>query len=214
MKQETLEIARRIDEAYFGNRSIEQLLAVLFSQVESLRREPTITNSQVQTGDILFVLVAMARNLGWDLNQLLQDTITKIENRRRNRHYYEAHVTIEPIFGKRLDEFRAVCAEFGFHVATLLMQKRKKDSPKRSKNDSFCTGRSISYSDMETRMLRLVAALQAHGFQVWRYKIESTLLDSRYDDSKLPLNKDVIPEKETSPRAPADGALAGRSRYR
>jgi hypothetical protein len=31
--------------------------------------------------------------------------------------------------------------------------------------------------------------LRLNGFTVRRYKIESTLLDSRYDDSLMPLNK-------------------------
>ncbi len=212
MDKETLDRARNIDETYFGNRSLLQLLAVLFSQVDSLRREPTKVNSQVQTGDILFVLVSMARNLGWSLDELLDSTNTKIENRRQSRHYYEAHVTVEPIFGRNFEKFKNICAEFGFHVATLLMQKRRKDTPKRSQHDSFCTGRGISYTDIETRMLRLVVKLQSAGFKVWRYKIESTLLDSRHDDTKLPLDRSALPEKEVLPRAPADGALPGRVR--
>ncbi|MBI4120771.1 MAG: hypothetical protein HY457_00745 [Parcubacteria group bacterium] len=210
MKPETLAKARAVDETYFGNRPLEKLVAVLLSQVESLRKEPTRLNIQAQTGDIQFVLVSIARNMGWDLDQLLEDTTTKVENRRRGRHYYEAHVTVEPIFGKRLEKFIELCKRYEFHVATLLMQKRKSDTPKRSKNDSFCTGRSISYSEIETRMLSLVDALRAAGFKVWRYKIESTLLDSRYDDSKLPLKREELPKKEVAPRAPADGALPGR----
>jgi len=55
-----------------------------------------------------------------------------------------------------------------------------------------------------------VDRLAKEGFKVWRYKIESTLLDSRYDDSKRPLNKAELPEKEANPKPPADGALSGR----
>ncbi|MBI4118486.1 MAG: hypothetical protein HY455_03060 [Parcubacteria group bacterium] len=210
MKPETIARAQAVDETYFGNRPLDQLVAVLLSQVESLRKEPTRLNIQAQTGDIQFVLVSIARNEGWDLDQLLADTTTKVENRRRGRHYYEAHITINPVFGRKLEHFIEVCKPYEFRVATLLMQKRKRDTPRRSKNDSFCTGRSISYSDIETRMLALVAKLKAAGFHVQRFKIESTLLDSRYDDSKFPLDLAKLPEKEITPRAPASGALSGR----
>lgn len=127
-----------------------------------------------------------------------------------SHHYYEAHITIEPVFENKLEIFKNICHDYKFRVANLYMQKRKKDTKIRSKNDAFCTGRSISYKDMEQRMLSLVQELTIKGFQVWRYKIESTLLDSRYDDSKYILNKNYLPEKEKFPKAPADGALIGR----
>ena len=210
MKPETLEEARRIDDIYFGNRNLQQILNVLFSQVDSLRREQTLVNAQNQVGDILFALVSVARNQNWDLDQLLRDTNIKIKNRRANRHYYEAHITIEPVFEKDLEKFKEICKEFDFHVAELLMKKRKKDTGKRSTNDSFCTGRSISYSDIEMRMLELIEKLKKLSFKVWRYKIESTLLDSRYDDSKFPLVRSDLPSKESDPRSPAEGALSGK----
>lgn len=97
--------------------------------------------------------------------------------------YYECHVTIEPVFGERLENFQAVCETENFHVAKLLMQKRAEDTPERSAKDSFCTGHSQDYGDIYTRMINLIHRLQEHGFQVWRYKIEDCVLDSRKEDS-------------------------------
>lgn len=206
----TLQKAAEVDERYFGEIDLKRSIEVLTRQIESLRANPSRMNVQLQAGDLLFALVSLSRNQGFDLNEALRTATDKIELRRQQRHYYEAHVTIEPVFEERLERFKTLCADYKFHVASLLMQKRKTDTPERSANDSFCTGRSTSYSDLEGRMLALVQLLRAQSFEVWRYKIESTMLDSRYDDSKLPLPKENLPEKEREPRAPADGALAGR----
>jgi hypothetical protein len=63
------------------------------------------------------------------------------------------------------------------------MQKRAEDTPERSAKDSFCTGHSQDYKEIEERMIKLVEALQRWGFEVWRYKIEDCVLDSRKSDS-------------------------------
>lgn len=110
--------------------------------------------------------------------------------------YFESHITIEPVFGTDLEKFKNICSDYKFRVATLLLQKRKEDNAERSKNDSFCTGRGSELDELETRMLNLSKHLIKENFIVWRYKIESVLIDSRYDDSKLHLNKELLPEKE------------------
>lgn len=212
LRDETLRRAQQLDKKYFGNRGIDRLVKALFAQARAMKSEPTKTNIRKQAGDMLFVLAALERNTGWPLDELLSDAIQKILKRRRDRHYYEAHVTIEPVFGERREEFTKIAREYGFHVAELLMQKRKKDSPIRSSKDAFCTGRSISSADLEDRMVELVRALKAARFQVWRYKIESTVLDSRYDDSLIPLHQGALPEKERKPGSPAEGALSGKKR--
>jgi hypothetical protein len=97
-------------------------------------------------------------------------------------HYYEAHVTIEPVFDERLDKFKELCAEFNFRVADLLMQKRKEDTPERSAKDQFCTGRSNDYTTLRYLVGRLARALRANDFIVTRWKIEAALLDSKYGD--------------------------------
>lgn len=115
----------------------------------------------------------------------------RIKGMRETDLYFESHVTIEPVFDGALEIFKALALGFGFRVADLLMQKRKQDSPERSKFDTFATGRSKSYEELERNTLALVAAAQATGFQVWRYKIENTLIDVR-------LKTFTEPEKESA----------------
>lgn len=98
------------------------------------------------------------------------------------RYYYEAHVTIEPVFGEDLDKVSAISRNHKFKVADLLMQKRKEDAPDRSKFDTFATGHGKDYEDLQTRVINLVADLKENGYKVWRYKIEDTLLDSKMQD--------------------------------
>jgi len=102
----------------------------------------------------------------------------------KNPLYYEAHVTIEPVFDERLENFRKICELYEFRVADLLFKKRKHDTPQRSSFDAFCTGRSKEYEDLQSRTCSLVNELKNNNFEVWRYKIESTLLDSKFG-SKL-----------------------------
>lgn len=202
--------ASELDKSYFGDITVERSVEVINSQAQSMLPGSNKTNVYEQTGDLLFAIVSLARNQNWNLERMLEDAISKISSRRNSRHYYEAHITIEPVFEERLEQFKTICQDYKFRVATLLMQKRKSDTEERSKNDSFCTGRGISYTDIQTRMLACIDKLQKEGFKVWRYKIESTLLDSRYDDSKYPLNREDLPEKELNPNPPADGALSGK----
>lgn len=211
LSEEVVGKAITLDEQYFGDVTLERSVEVINSQAESMLPGSTKTNVYEQAGDLLFAIVSLARNQNWNMERLLQDAINKVERRRDARHYYEAHVTVEPVFEDRLELFKVICHDYKFRVASLLMQKRKGDTEERSKNDSFCTGRGISYTDTKRRMLALVARLEKEGFKVWRYKIESTLMDSRYDDSDHPLDKENLPEKERDPRPPADGALAGRA---
>lgn len=72
-----------------------------------------------------------------------------------------------------------LCAEQRFRVADLLMKKRQADTPERSQNDTFCTGRSQDVEELTSRMTQLVQALRQNGFQVWRYKLEAALIDTR-----------------------------------
>jgi hypothetical protein len=102
--------------------------------------------------------------------------------------YFECHITIEPVFEERLVLFKRLCASQDFRVAELLMQKRKSDTPERSKYDTFCTGHSATYEDLKTRMLNLLVLLRASNFEIWRYKIEDCVLDSREDASLFPVN--------------------------
>ncbi len=92
---------------------------------------------------------------------------------------YEAHVTIEPVEGDRFDLFEKIANHLQFKPAHLLMMKDRKATPQRSNLDSFCTGHDNNQDVLKTRTLTLVTLLKQNGFQVWRYKIEQTLLDVR-----------------------------------
>jgi hypothetical protein len=96
--------------------------------------------------------------------------------------YYEAHITIEPVFDERRDRAAMIASIFDFRLADLLMKKREADTEERSSKDTFMTGHSKSRKDIEERTKLAVTALLGEGFKVWRYKIEDTLLDSRTHD--------------------------------
>lgn len=93
--------------------------------------------------------------------------------------YYECHITVEPVFGERLELLNELAVRYQFRVANLLFQRRATETPTRSNKDSFCTGRDQKYDDMKTRMEALVVSMEESGFQVWRRKIEAVILDER-----------------------------------
>lgn len=103
--------------------------------------------------------------------------------------YYEAHVTIEPVFDTDLLFATELAKAHGFKIANLLMQKRVEDTPERSKHDTFMTGHSKDGTDLLTRMLALIEDLNSSGMKVWRYKIEIVALDSRINDKYNLLEK-------------------------
>ncbi len=97
---------------------------------------------------------------------------------------YECHITIEPILDElKLESIKQVVKSYSFRVADLLMCKRQEDTPERSKYDTFMTGHSKKYDDLQERMANLVSHLTQQGIKVYRYKIEAILLDSREVDS-------------------------------
>lgn len=98
------------------------------------------------------------------------------------RCYYEAHVTIAPVFDEVREGAAVTAQQYGFKLAKLLMQKRAVDAPERSKFDTFMTSHDRNLEDITKRTQDLVSALKAAGFSVWRYKIEDILVDSRLAD--------------------------------
>jgi hypothetical protein len=98
------------------------------------------------------------------------------------KHYYEAHVTIEPVFDGRLETAKLVAEGWKFKVADLLMKKREADTETRSSKDTFMTSHSKELEDITNRTIEVVRQLKLKGFKVWRYKIEDTVLDSRIQD--------------------------------
>jgi hypothetical protein len=94
--------------------------------------------------------------------------------------YLEAHVTIEPVFGQRREQAAEIAKQFKFRLAELLMKKERDATEERSDKDTFMTGHSKSKRDIINRTAALCRALKQNGFKVWRYKIEDTLVDSKY----------------------------------
>lgn len=113
---------------------------------------------------------------------------------RTAQYYYECHITIEPVFEEDtycLEVIEKIASSNGFKLAKLLMQKRAKDTPERSKNDTFMTSHGKELLDLTYRMLNCCRELQAAGFTVFRYKIEDIVLDSRIKDEYSLLNQNV-----------------------
>lgn len=97
--------------------------------------------------------------------------------------YYECHITIDPPIGEtNFQQFGQICGVEGFRVAKLLMRKENGSAGVVSHDDSFCTTRGVLYEDVVCRMNNLICRLKDFGFNVRRYKIEDTLLDSNRGD--------------------------------
>ena len=96
--------------------------------------------------------------------------------------YFESHITIEPVFGDRLSLFKEVCKLHKFRVADLVMIKEEGGIETPNQKDSFATGRSVNWSSMRSRTIGCVIDLRDAGFNVYRYKIENTLMDSKVHD--------------------------------
>lgn len=97
------------------------------------------------------------------------------------KHYYEAHVTIDPIPNQRsLNKVQAITERYNFRIASLLMVKGGERTP--STTDAFMTAHSKSLDDIKFKIMGLVTDLQRAGFVVRRYKIEDIVLDSRIND--------------------------------
>jgi hypothetical protein len=96
--------------------------------------------------------------------------------------YFESHVTLEPVFGDRLERLKEIAKQYSFRVADLVMQKNIADAGTPHEKDSFCTSRSKEWRVIESRTRYFVNALLSDGFKVYRYKIENTLVDSKIKD--------------------------------
>jgi hypothetical protein len=89
--------------------------------------------------------------------------------------YYECHVTVEPVFGERLEELKSLADSCSFRVANLVMLD--KDFP--NQKDSFCSARHKDLQTLGDLMLRFVGALKIKEYKVFRYKLEATLFDTK-----------------------------------
>lgn len=116
--------------------------------------------------------------------------------------YLECHVTIAPVFDEERDRLKQVAAQYQFSVAQLLMRHSAKVPAQAHHDDAFLTGRGKDLDELRNRMEALVRRLRDEGFTVWRYKLEDTLLDSRYGDPLQLLDPAELPPREINPRSP------------
>lgn len=108
--------------------------------------------------------------------------------------YFEAHVTLEPVFDDRLAFLKTIAQQYHFRVADLLMVKKAGDAGEPNAKDSFCTSRSKEWKIIESRTRYFVNALRSRGFKVYRYKIENTIVDSKIHD-EMELGVEGTPAK-------------------
>ena len=106
----------------------------------------------------------------------------ELRKAKTSKLYYEAHITIEPVFDDRLTLLKNIAEAYSYRVADLLMQKRVADTAQRSKFDTFMTTRDKDWDVIVTNTKNLVLELQERGYKVWRYKIEDTIVDSQLND--------------------------------
>ena len=93
------------------------------------------------------------------------------------KHYYEAHVTIDPVSTSDRVHVAGLVANYRFKLANLLMDKGVPSSL-----DTFMTGHDTDLDELVERTRCVVIALQTVGWKVRRYKIEDCVIDSRIRD--------------------------------
>ena len=94
---------------------------------------------------------------------------------------FEAHVTVEPLQGQLKEHFDRVCQCNGFKPANLVMIKEDGSSTP-SNQDTFCTARGNSVSELKQLIYSLAGDLDNLRIKIWRYKIESIIIDSKFND--------------------------------
>lgn len=99
---------------------------------------------------------------------------------------YECHITIEPVYDEELTEIKRIAELFEFKVADLIMKKYAASEEVPSKKDTFMTGHSDDFFELEKRMINLIVAAREKFYKILRYKIERIVTDSRvYDHLKI-----------------------------
>lgn len=101
---------------------------------------------------------------------------------RTTKLYYEAHITIDPVFGARRLTAQDIASARAFRVAKLILRKDASANPEEHTDDTFMTGHSINFVDIMRRTKALCEDLKQSNFVVRRYKIEETVMDSRIED--------------------------------
>lgn len=77
------------------------------------------------------------------------------------------------------------------------MIKRDESNPELSQKDTFLTARNSVLWKIKFGTKGMVKLLLEHGFNVYRYKIESTICDSKFEDLLELVAKGLVCEKLT-----------------
>jgi hypothetical protein len=90
---------------------------------------------------------------------------------------FEAHITIDPVEGKYLEQVSKLAREHGFGTGDEPLY-----SVRQARNQGFITGHHWNYDEMFGRVATLCRALLDAGYPVRRYKIEHVRIDSKHLD--------------------------------
>lgn len=101
-----------------------------------------------------------------------------VETGIKSRLYYEAHVTIPPVPEERLPEVDELCSQLGWQRSTFVMHKNRVPN-------AFVSARHADRDEMILMVHDMIRALTGLGYEILRWKIEDTLLDSNRGDLLL-----------------------------
>lgn len=123
---------------------------------------------------------------------------------RRAKLYFEAHVTLAPVFGAERQRAEEIAGYYQFKLAKLVMLKDQ-GPDQESRRDTFMTGHGNWLPSIEARLKGLIAHLKREYFTVLRYKVEDTILDSRSEDVWGLLSAPSTPAAPTGSRHESPG---------
>lgn len=98
-----------------------------------------------------------------------------------NWHYYEAHINLGEMDELQEANLKTVLDKIGFKTTDIV------NSPieglEQEDFHTILTTNDPNLSALKGRVGTSVLLLQAHGYKVNRYKIESTIWDSKFEDA-------------------------------
>jgi hypothetical protein len=97
-----------------------------------------------------------------------------------SRLYYESHVTVEA--GEYWDQFAAMVRELDWRAS-----KFDEDEVDDMSGKWFISARGRDLSEVKWRMGQILDILEELGYEVLRWKIEDTVLDSKHGDERKEL---------------------------
>lgn len=95
-------------------------------------------------------------------------------------HYYEAHISVlneATVYPKRL---KSVLDKIGFHLTDIVTVPL--EGLEQEEFDYILTSKGNKLKGFTEQVKNAVTMLKNSGYTVLRYKIESTILDSKYED--------------------------------